>query len=121
MDNREKYRRIMKDIMESDDVIGTAIVRRNSFPFLSQMPDRVDVKSISAVSAAMMCTGEKTSEELSSGKTLMVAVESTRGKFIVINAGNLILATLVRETANIGYILLIIEKACKRIEELNSE
>lgn len=117
MESKEKDLRVVIDEFESlGNVIGSAVVRRDGLMIISGLPKEVNSKAVAAMAAAMVGTGETASKELDIGRLSQVIVESQKGKLISVGAGeNSIFTALIREKANMGLILLEMEKAAKKI------
>ena len=110
----------LKDILNGfkvlGDVVGAAIVRRDGLMICSGLPQEINSRAISAMSAAMVGTGETVSKELAIGEFNQVVVESKKGKLISVGAGeDAIFTALIREEANMGLILLEMERAAKKL------
>ena len=110
----------LKDILDGfkalGDVIGAAIVRRDGLMICSGLPQEINSRAVSAMSAAMVGTGETVSKELDIGNLKQIVVESKKGKLVSVGAGeDAIFAALVRENANIGLIMLEMERAAKKL------
>jgi predicted regulator of Ras-like GTPase activity (Roadblock/LC7/MglB family) len=112
----EELKKLLDEFQSAGDVIGAAVVRRDGLMVLSSLPQDVNSKAVAAMAAAIVGTGETASNELSIGKLNQVVVESANGKLISIGAStDVILTVLVKPTANMGMILMNMEKSSKKI------
>ena len=74
------------------------------------------------MTAALVGTAETSAGELKLGNFGQVIVESDDGKLVATGAGGLaILACLVGKDANLGLVLLSMEKASKRVSKILGE
>ncbi len=86
---------------------------------LSSLPEAVNSKAVAAMAAAIVGTGETASKELSIGVLNQVVVESGSGKLVSVGAGSdAILAVLIKPKANMGLILMNMERAAKKIARI---
>jgi predicted regulator of Ras-like GTPase activity (Roadblock/LC7/MglB family) len=112
----EDLKNILNDFESTGDVIGAAIVRRDGLMIISGLPRDVNSKAVAAMAAAIVGTGETASNELSIGELNQVVVESAGGKLISIGAGpDAIFTALVKPKANMGLILMNMERSTKKI------
>jgi hypothetical protein len=114
-----EMKKILEDFESSGDIIGAAVVRRDGLMILSKLPDAVNSKAVAAMAAAIVGTGETVSKELDIGELNQVVVESVEGKLVSIGAGrDAIFTALVRAKANMGLILMNMDKSSKRITRI---
>lgn len=119
MTREEELKKILEEFESLSDVVGSAIVRRDGLMILSGLPNNVNRRGVAAMTAAIVGTGETASKELNMGKLRQVIVESEMGKLVSTGAGETsILTALVRENANMGLVLLEMEKAAKKISRI---
>jgi predicted regulator of Ras-like GTPase activity (Roadblock/LC7/MglB family) len=112
----EELKKILKDFESVGDVIGSAVVRRDGLMIISGLPDEINSKAVAAMAAAIVGTGETASNELDIGELTQVVVESAKGKLISVGAGpDAIFTALVKPKANIGLILINMERSTKKI------
>ena len=112
----EDLKKILEDFESSGEVTGAAIVRRDGLMIISSLPEAINSKAVAAMTAAIVGTGETASKELGMGELNQVVVESGAGKLISVGAGpETILTALVRAKANMGLILMNMERSAKKI------
>ncbi len=122
MEKRQELETILADLRKVGDVEASAIVRRDGLMVASDMPNYVDGRTIAAMTAALVGTAETSAGELKLGNFGQVIVESDDGKLVATGAGGLaILACLVGKDANLGLVLLSMEKASKRVSKILGE
>jgi predicted regulator of Ras-like GTPase activity (Roadblock/LC7/MglB family) len=119
MTKEEDLKKILDDFESSGDVTGAAIVRRDGLMIVSSLPEAVNSKAVAAMAAAIVGTGETASNELNIGTLNQVVVESGTGKLISVGAGSdAILTALIKPKANMGLILMNMERAAKKISRI---
>lgn len=112
----EELKKILDDFESIGNVIGSAVVRRDGLMIISGLPDEINSKAVAAMAAAIVGTGETASNELDIGELNQVVVESASGKLISIGAGpDAIFTALVKPKANMGLILMNMERSTKKI------
>ena len=112
----DQLKKLLEEFESSGNVTGSAIVRRDGLMVLSSLPEAVNSKAVAAMTAAIVGTGETASNELAMGKLTQIVVESDQGKLISIGAGpETILTALVKPKANMGLILMNMERSAKKI------
>lgn len=118
-EKRQELESILAELRKVGDIDASAIVRRDGLMVASDMPNYVDARTIAAMTAALVGTAETSVSELKLGEFGQVIVESVEGKLVATGAGELaILACLVSKDANLGLVLLSMEKSSKRIAEI---
>lgn len=112
----EELKKILSEFESMGDVIGSAVVRRDGLMIISSLPKEVNSKAVAAMAAAIVGTGETASKELDIGDLNQIVVESALGKLISIGAGReAIFTALVKAKANMGLILMNMERTGKKI------
>jgi predicted regulator of Ras-like GTPase activity (Roadblock/LC7/MglB family) len=112
----EELKKILDDFESTGNVIGSAVVRRDGLMIISSLPEEVNSKAVAAMAAAIVGTGETASKELSIGELNQVVVESVSGKLISVGAGSdAIFTSLVKPKANMGLVLMNMERSSKKI------
>ena len=115
----DDLKKILGDFESTGDVIGSAVVRRDGLMILSSLPENVNSKAVAAMAAAIVGTGETASSELSIGELNQIVVESASGKLVSIGAGtDAIFTALVKPKANMGLILMSMERSAKKIARI---
>jgi hypothetical protein len=115
----DELKKILQEFQSSGDIIGAAIVRRDGLMILSSLPEDVNSKAVAAMAAAIVGTGETASRELSIGELSQIVVDSGSGKLISVGAGSeAILTALIKPKANMGLILMNMERASKKISRI---
>lgn len=120
-DIRGQIEDAMVELRRLPDIIAVAIARRDGMIIAHDLPREVDPKKVAAMSAAIVGTSEMAARELGQGKFLQAIVDSDFGKMLSTGAGEeALLVTLVRAEANMGLILLSVERAARRIQGILS-
>jgi predicted regulator of Ras-like GTPase activity (Roadblock/LC7/MglB family) len=112
----EELKKILDEFESTGEVIGSAVVRRDGLMVISSLPNDVNSKAVAAMAAAIVGTGETASKELDMGNLNQIVVESAVGKLISVGAGDEVIFTvLVKAKANMGLILMAMERTAKKI------
>ena len=115
---KEKLESVLDELRKTGDIEASAIVRRDGLMIVSDLPPRVESRTVAAMTAALVGTAETCSSELKKGIFSEVVVESEKGRIVAIGAGALaILVCLMRSEGNLGYVLISMERAAKKIED----
>ena len=121
MDVRAQIEDAMSDLRRLADIVAVAVARRDGLIIAHDLPRGVDPKKVAAMSAAIVGTSEMASREFGQGHFQQSIVDSKFGKMVSTGAGDeALLVTLVRPDANMGLILLSVERAAHRIQEILS-
>lgn len=119
---KESIGLVLDELRKTGDIEASAVVRRDGLMIASDLPSRVEGRNVAAMTAALVGTAETTSSELKRGAFQEVVVDSEKGKIVAIGAGRLsILVCLMRAEGNLGYVLISMEKAATKIDDLLKE
>ncbi len=122
MSKEEELKIALSELKDVSGVIGCAVVTADGLLIYSDLPESVNKRALAAMAAAMVGTGMQVARELSIGLLSQVMVEAKEGKFLSISTGTEeeapILSTLVGPKANLGLVLLEMEKAAKKIRRI---
>src|SRR2546426_84466 len=102
-------------------IVGTsaAVVRRDGLVVTHTLPDGVDPKMVAAMTAAIVGTSEMATIQLAQGRFVRAIIESDEGKLLSLGAGDeALLVALVYDDANLGLVLLAMERAAKQVEKI---
>lgn len=112
----------MNELRRLNDIVAVAIARRDGLIIAHDLPGDVDPKKVAAMSAAIVGTSEMAARELWHGKFLQSIVDTDFGKMLSTGAGDeALLVTLVRPDANMGLVLLTVERAARKIQRILAE
>ena len=110
---------VIEELRRIPDVLAIAVARRDGILVALDLPRGVDGRKVAAMSAALVGTSEYASQELGQGKFLQCIVDTDRGRILSTGAGEeALLVTLVRPGANLGLVLLSVERAAKKLATL---
>ena len=122
MSKEEELKAALEDLRSVSGVMGSAIVSSDGLLIYSDLPESVNKRALAAMAAAIVGTGIQVTKELSMGAINQIIVEAKEGKFISISIGPdeeaPILSTLVSPKANLGLVILEMEKAAKKIQRI---
>ena len=112
----EKLMTILKNLRHEGDIEGSSVISRDGLIIASDVLQDVDTKTFAAMSAAMTGAAETASSELKRGNPEQIIVDSKPGSIIAIGAGKkAILVCLIKPKANLGLVLLNMNKESKKI------
>lgn len=114
---------ILHELNSSPDIEAAAVVRRDGILIAGSLPQEVDSKSVAAMTAAIVGTAEQSAMVLHRGAFRQVIIEAEEGKIVSIGIGPLaLLSCLVRPSANLGLVLLQMNKTGEKMKlELSDE
>jgi uncharacterized protein len=104
------------------DIKSAAVVRRDGLVVTHTLPDGVDPKIVAAMTAAIVGTSEMATIQLAQGRFIRAIIESDDGKLLSVGAGDeALLVALVYDDANLGLVLMAMERAAKQVEAILQE
>ncbi|MFQ5838432.1 MAG: roadblock/LC7 domain-containing protein [Thermoplasmata archaeon] len=110
---------ILSSLRSIQGVRGAAIARQDGLVVFHSLPPGFDPDKLAAIAAAVFGTGEMSSREMDQGLFQRCMMEAEEGKIIYVGAGpDAIIATVVEREANLGLILLALEKATEEVKEV---
>jgi predicted regulator of Ras-like GTPase activity (Roadblock/LC7/MglB family) len=112
----------IEDLSQVTDIKSAAVVRRDGLVVTHTLPDGVDPRIVAAMTAAIVGTSEMATVQLAQGRFVRAIVESDEGKLLSVGAGEeALLVALVYDDANLGLVLMAMERASKQIEQILRE
>jgi predicted regulator of Ras-like GTPase activity (Roadblock/LC7/MglB family) len=113
--------KLLKRLLEIGDVEAAAIITRDGLLIASEMIKPVDSEIFAAMNATLFGAAETAMAELGRGLLDRVIVEGRDAKLVAVSAGeNALLVLLTENKANIGLVLIGLEKLLPILEkELN--
>jgi hypothetical protein len=107
---------ILAELRRIPDILGATIARRDGILIAHALPKTTDPKKIAAMSAAIVGTSEMAAAEMGLGGFNHSIVDTRIGKMMATGAGEeAILVTLLRNEANMGLVLLSVDRAAQSI------
>src|SRR2546426_2343780 len=107
------------ELSRVSDIKSAAVVRRDGLVVTHTLPDGVDPKMVAAMTAAIVGTSEMATIQLAQGRFVRAIIESDEGKLLSLGAGEeALLVALVYDDANLGLVLLAMERAAKQVEKI---
>src|SRR5439155_1329536 len=118
-DAARRLQAILTELRRLPAVLGATIARRDGILIAHALPKRVDPKMVAAMTAAIVGTSEMATIQLDQGRFVRAIIESDEGKLLSLGAGEeALLVALVYEDANLGLVLLAMERAAKQVEKI---
>jgi len=117
---RERFEKVLSVLnAETSDISASAIVRKDGLVVASILPKRgVDERMLAAMTALALGLGGRVVESLDQGRLRKVIIEGEKGQMVIMGVRSLILAVLARKDANMGLVLLSMEKTLESLREL---
>src|SRR5437667_411477 len=110
---------ILTELRRMPAVLGATIARRDGILIAHALPKTMDPKKIAAMTAAIVGTSEMATIQLAQGRFVRAIIESDEGKLLSLGAGDeALLVALVYDDANLGLVLLALERAAKQVESI---
>jgi uncharacterized protein len=110
---------ILAELRRLPAVLGATVARRDGILIAHALPKTMDPKKIAAMAAAIVGTSEMAVIEMGLGSFNSSIVDTPIGKMMATGAGEeAILVTMVRNEANMGLVLLGVDKAVQSIAEV---
>lgn len=115
----EKYKSELSSFITrtGGDVHAVLLVRRDGLPVSAVAPG-TDVKLISAISALAMGALRRVGEELKSGSFKMSIISYESRTLLIQPTRDIYIVALMSPEANLGLVLLELEKLSRRLQEL---
>jgi predicted regulator of Ras-like GTPase activity (Roadblock/LC7/MglB family) len=112
----------MDDLAHVTDIKAAAVVRRDGLVITHTLPDGVDPGIVAAMTAAIVGTSEMATIQLSQGRFERAIIESDEGKLLSVGAGEeALLVALVYKDANLGLVLMAMEKTARTVDVILHE
>ncbi|MGF7117468.1 roadblock/LC7 domain-containing protein [Methanobacterium oryzae] len=110
--------RVLKDLGRIEGVTGSLLVGKDGLIIEREVPNDIDSELVGAMSSAVFGTAERSSEEMKHEKLQQVMIEGTRGKTLMIDSGEAILAVITDTNINLGLIRLEMKRSAERIRDM---
>ena len=118
-DGAARLQTVLAELRRLPGILGVTIARRDGILIAHSLPKNMDPKKIAAMAAAIVGTSEMATIQLSQGRFVRAIVESEQGKLLSLGAGEeALLVALVYDDANLGLVLMAMERAAKQVEEI---
>src|SRR2546425_11365483 len=118
-DAARRLQAILTELRRLPAVLGATIARRDGILIAHALPKTMDPKKIAAMAAAIVGTSEMAAVEMGLGPFNSSIVDTHIGKMIATGAGEeAILVTMVRSEANMGLLLLSVDRAVQSISDV---
>lgn len=115
--NKEEIKRILKSLKQRiDDIEGCSVASRDGLVIESELMEDVENKTLAALSAEVTNSGDIVASELKVGNLSQIIINSSKGNIVSTNIGKkAILMCLVQKKANLGLVLLHMERTASRL------
>src|SRR5438309_1783478 len=110
---------VLAELRRLPGILGVTIARRDGILIAHSLPKAMDPKKIAAMAAAIVGTSEMATIQLAQGRFVRAIVKSDHGKLLSLGAGEeALLVALVYDDANLGLVLMALERAAKQVERI---
>src|SRR5438552_1555803 len=121
-DGAARLQTVLAELRRLPGILGVTIARRDGILIAHSLPKNMDPKIVAAMTAAIVGTSEMATIQLSQGRFVRAIVESDHGKLLSLGAGEeALLVALVYDDANLGLVLMAMERAAKQVERIMQE
>ena len=117
---RKKINQILREIGEYADLDALAVVNREGMKISFFAKKGIDPDLLSAISAAILSTGEKVVSYNEHGGLLEVLVRGEKGFTILSNAGEYILIGSSLELNSMGLTIRVLRKYASKLQDIIS-
>lgn len=118
-DIHPRLQAVLAELRRVPEILAVAIARRDGLIIAHALPKSMNPKKIAAMAAAIVGTSEMAAVEIGHGSFLQSIVDSLNGKMLATGAGaEAILVTMVRSDANMGLVLLSVDRAIREIAQI---
>lgn len=118
-DGTRRLQFVLAELRRLPDILGATIARRDGILISHALPKTMDPKKIAAMAAAIVGTSEMAAVEMGLGAFTQSIVDTDMGKMMATGAGEeAILVTMLRNEANMGLVLMSVNKAVELIAEV---
>ena len=115
----ERLEETIDELSHLSDIKAAAVVRRDGLVITHTLPDGVDPRIVAAMTAAIVGTSEMATVQLAQGRFERAIIESDEGKLLSVGAGEeALLVALVYKDANLGLVLMGMEKDARLVDEI---
>jgi len=115
-DATQRLQTVLAELRRLPDIVGVTIARRDGILIAHALPKVMDPKKIAAMAAAIVGTSEMAAVEMGLGVFTQSIVDTHIGKMMATGAGEeAILVTMLRNEANMGLVLMSVDKAVDSI------
>jgi predicted regulator of Ras-like GTPase activity (Roadblock/LC7/MglB family) len=115
----EEIQEILKELEENvPEIEASALISAEGFPIASALPRDIDEIRVAAMTAALLGMGERATMDLHKGELTAVIIQTSKGYIVSVAAGqDAVLTATTTKEARLGFLLLYIERAAKKISE----
>lgn len=118
---KEKLGNLLKNLIDSEDIEGAAIVRRDGILIIAEMPSSIDGRTFAAMTATMAGAAETAVTEIKDASPDTIIVEAKNTRLVSVGAGDdVLIACVARADAKLGLVLLEMKKTAKDVESVIS-
>lgn len=116
----EQMQQVLRTLVNNTpDLEGAAVVSVDGLVLTSVLPAGTDEDRVSAMAAALLSLGERSSKELQRGQLEQVYVKGSQGYVVLMQAGNeAVLQAIAGPGAKLGMVFLDMKRAAQELARL---
>ena len=120
MTEKKELKEILKSLRQRiSDIEGCTVASREGLVIESELMADIENKTFAALSSELIKSGEVVTSELKIGNLSQIIINSSRGNIVTTGIGKkAILVCLVQKKANLGLVLLHMERTAHRLSGL---
>lgn len=120
MSRQEQISLILSELKSNvSDIRGAALVSSDGLTIASDMPADINMARTSAMSAALLGLGKKSTESLMLGDLKGIEIKANNAMYIILSAGNrAVLAIIANADCNLGLIHMETQIAVEKLISL---
>ena len=115
---RDQIEDILKEVeKENTDIRASLVVTKDGLLLASALPEGIDPRNVSAMSAAIYSASGRAVKSLIEGDINEVIANSDKGMVLCRAAGTSLIVAMTTEEPNLGWVRMDLEKAAEKITQ----
>ena len=109
---------ILENLNHSVGVIGSAVMTHDGIVACSAISDGHDEDALAAIGSSLIITAQKSLKAAGAEGLSQMAVDGTRGKIVIVNAGDVFLLVITDSSIELDATLLDIRSAVRKLKKI---
>jgi predicted regulator of Ras-like GTPase activity (Roadblock/LC7/MglB family) len=109
---------ILDNLNRSVGVIGSAVMTHDGIVACSAISDGHDQDALAAIGSSLLITAQKSLRAAGAEGLSQMAVDGTRGKIVIINAGTVFLLVITDSSIDLDHTLLDIRSTVRKLKKV---
>lgn len=106
---------ILSQLNRCVGISGSAVITHDGIPVVSVIPDQTNEDKVAAIGASLIRSTVTGLGQLADQEVQSVWLEASRGRILLVNAGNIFLVVVTDPTINLDTTMLDIKSAANRL------